>query len=257
MPLPIVAILLLSWNVQGLMQHAFYPVLLLVLVAASLGVPIPEDVPLIAAGVILAQQPGLATWTGTLLIALLGIMCGDVVLYILGGRWGPEVCQHRWVNWLITPARLERMTQRFNRYGMWMCFFGRFFMGVRAAMCITAGVTRLPFWRFVLADLAGALISIPLFVWLGFWFANMVPTLKAYVHVIQWGLLAVAVAILVGFITYRRRPPTRAAHDRSESQAPLVTVQPASPAEQVSPTKPRTQPGGRSEPETCTTRSLP
>ena len=58
----ILATLLLSWDVQGWMAHAFYPVLLLVLVAASLGVPIPEDVPLIAAGVILSQQPEAATW---------------------------------------------------------------------------------------------------------------------------------------------------------------------------------------------------
>lgn len=256
-PLPTVAILLLSWNVQGLMQHAFYPVLLLVLVAASLGVPIPEDVPLIAAGVILSQQPGLATWGGTLFVALVGIMCGDLVLYVLGSRWGPEVCQHRWVNWLITPGRLGRMTRRFNRYGMWMCFFGRFFMGVRAAMCITAGVTRLPLWRFVLADLAGALLSIPLFVWLGFWFASMAPVLKTYVHVIQWGLLAVAVAVLAGFATYRRRYPIGMAHQRPESRAPAATVQKAAPLEQVSPTKPGTQPGGiHHPPKTCTSGSL-
>jgi membrane protein DedA with SNARE-associated domain len=245
-----VAHLLLSWSVQGWMQHAFYPVLLLVLVTASLGVPIPEDVPLIAAGVILSRQPDVATWTGTLFIALVGIMCGDVVLYVLGGRWGPEACQHRWVNWLITPARLEAMTRRFNRYG-------RFFMGVRAAMCITAGVTRLPFWRFVVADLAGALISIPLFVWLGFWFASMVPMVQTYVHVIQWLLLAVAMAILVGFVVYRRRRPMQAVAPVEESQPRQVTTWATSAVEQVSPpgsTKPATK---RPTAETCTSQSTP
>jgi membrane protein DedA with SNARE-associated domain len=255
MGLSIIATLLLSWDVQSLMQQAFYPVLLLVLVAASLGVPIPEDVPLIAAGVILSQQPGLATWTGTLLIALLGIMCGDVVLYVLGGRWGSEVCQHRWVNWLITPIRLERMTQRFNRYGMWMCLFGRFFMGVRAATCITAGVTRLPFWRFVLADLAGALLSIPAFVWLGFWFAGMVPTLKSYVHLIQWALLAVAVIILAGFIAYRHHQRLGTAAAGREAQPSLVTAQQSSPVEQLSLMPPGTRSGERPTPETRTSKS--
>jgi membrane protein DedA with SNARE-associated domain len=254
MPLLIGAILLLSWDLQGLMQHAFYPVLLLVLLAASLGVPIPEDVPLIAAGVILSQQPGLATWTGTLFIALLGIMCGDVILYVLGGRWGPEVCQHRWVNWLITPARLERMTERFNRYGMWMCFFGRFFMGVRAAMCITAGVTRLPFWRFVLADLTAALLSIPLFVWLGYWFASVIPTLKTYVHLTQWVLLAIAVVILLGFVAYRRWRPGRAVAVGGEAGQSRIAVQQSSPVERISAAT-RQKPGKRSVPETCTSRS--
>jgi len=203
------AILLLSWDVQGWMQGAFYPVLLLILVAASLGVPIPEDVPLLAAGVILSQQPEGVTWFGTLAIALLGIMCGDVVLYVLGGVWGPDVYQHRWVRQLISPARLEKMTEKFNRYGMWMCFFGRFFMGLRAAMCITAGVTRFTFWKFLLADLAGALLSIPLFVWLGYWFASMIPKVKTYVHLVQWILLGLALAAFLGFLVYRRLRPMK------------------------------------------------
>ena len=239
MRLLIAATLLLSWDLAGWMQHAFYPVLLLVLVAASLGVPVPEDVPLMAAGVILSQQPEVATWAGTFSIALLGILCGDVVLFVLGKRWGPEVCQHRWVNWLITPARLQKMSEKFNRYGMWMCFFGRFFMGVRAAMCITAGVTRLPFWRFLLADTAGAVLSIPLFIWLGHWFAGMIPTLKTYVHLVQWGLLAITVIALVGFIVYRRcRPCKPAPSTRQPPPPPQVPAHQSSRLEEVSPTQP-------------------
>lgn len=249
MDLLIAAILPLAWDIQNWMQHAFYPVLVVVLVAASLGVPIPEDVPLVAAGVILAQQSEVATWTVTFIVALLGIMCGDVILYLLGSRWGPEVSQHRWVSWLITPTRLGTMTARFNRYGMWMCFFGRFFMGVRAAMCITAGVTRLPFWRFLLADLAGAVISIPLLIGLGYWFGNMVPTLENYVHVVQWGLLGLALVILVGFVAYRRHrlgkplPSTTAIPPQPfPLPAQQVVLQQHSSMEKASGVKPARQP---------------
>jgi membrane protein DedA with SNARE-associated domain len=248
MRLLILATLLLSWDVQGGMQHAFYPVLLLALLAASFGVPIPEDVPLIAAGVILSQQPEVATWLGTLSIALSGIMCGDVVLYVLGKRWGPEACQHRWVNWLITPARLEKMRAKFSRYGMWMCFFGRFFMGVRAAMCVTAGVTRLTFWRFLVADLMGAVISIPLFVWLGYWFANMIPTLEAYVHLFQWGMLALAVVIPVGWVVYRRYKPRRQTPEPPPRQ---LSAQQSSPTAKVAPAAPAQRPLKRAEAKTC------
>lgn len=227
MPVLLAVTLLLAWNVQDWMQHAFYPVLLLVLVATSLGVPVPEDVPLIAAGVILSQHPGVATWTGTLSIALLGVMCGDVVLYVLGGRWGPEVFEHRWVKRLITPERLEKMSCKFNRYGMWMCFFGRFFMGVRGAMCITAGVTRFPFWRFLLADVAGAVISIPLFVWLGYWFANVIPTLTAYIHVVRWGTLAGAVVILAGCLMYWRRRRRKSSTQTSQPLPDQTATQPS------------------------------
>ncbi len=205
MRLALLATLLISMSVQQWMLRAFYPVLLLLLVAASLGIPIPEDVPLIAAGVILAREPETATWGGTLLIALLGIMCGDVILYVLGKRWGPEVFSHRWVRRAITPKRFRRMTRLFNRYGMWMCFFARFFMGIRAAMCVTAGVTRLSFWRFLIADFAGALLSVPLFVWLGYWFANMIPTLKAYVHIVQLALVLLGLVACVVFFYRMKR----------------------------------------------------
>lgn len=192
-------------TVQGWMEQAFYPVLFLALVAASLGVPIPEDVPLIAAGVILNTRPGVASWEWTLVVALAGIMSGDVILYRLGQRWGPEVFRHRWVCWLITPRRLERTRARFQRYGMGMCFFGRFLMGVRAGMCLTAGVTRFPFWRFALADLSGALVSAPFFVWLGHWGARTLPLLEAYVSGIKWVLLGLALLVLVGLVAYQVR----------------------------------------------------
>lgn len=256
----ILATLAVSWSVQQWMQHAFYPVLLLVLVAASLGVPIPEDVPLIAAGVILSKQPEGVTWLGTLSLALLGVMCGDVILYVLGSRWGPEVFQHRWVQRLITPKRLRKTTIRFRRYGMWMCFFGRFLMGVRAAMCITAGITRFPFWRFILADLAGALFSIPMLVWLGYWFANTIPTLRAYVHVVQWGLLVAAAGVIAYFVLMHKRPrrrrsrpaPSAEESDDEPEQPASPTPEPISSATtEVSPTQPTDKPAARREPNTC------
>ena len=203
-------------GVQSLLEQAFYPALLLIFVIASLGVPIPEDIPLIAAGIILKTQPQIATWTGTLLISAVGIMSGDTILYSLGRRWGPDVFSHRSVRWLISPARLRLMARRFHRWGVWFCFFGRLVMGVRAAMCLTAGVTRFPFWKFFLADLAGACMSIPIFVGLGYGFAHMLPTLEKHVVGVRW-TIGIAAVVVVGAVViyewrhlrYRRRRKAR------------------------------------------------
>ena len=202
-------------GVQASMQQAFYPVLLGVLLLASLGVPIPEDVPLIAAGVLLNTHAGIATWPGTFLVALIGIMAGDLVLYQLGRHWGPDVVNHRYVRRLITPALFRRATDKFHRYGMWYCLIGRFIMGIRAGMCLTAGATGFPYWRFFLADGTGALLSIPAFVYLGYWFARMIPTLRLYLTGIE-GLLAIAVVAIfaaLGYAGYRRRRRRRDALD--------------------------------------------
>lgn len=198
-------------SVQNWMQHAFYPALLLILVIASLGIPIPEDIPLIAAGVLLRTHPGIASWQGTLSVALVGVMVGDLVLYNIGRRWGPGVVNHRSVSWMITRARFTRVSRQFRRRGAWFCFFGRFFVGVRAVMCMTAGATRFPYPRFFVADFAGALLSVPFFVALGYLFAGMIPTLRVYLGGVQAAMLAgLTVGIVIAVLAYRRRRRRRA-----------------------------------------------
>ncbi|MBN2445708.1 MAG: DedA family protein [Phycisphaerae bacterium] len=186
---------LVSW-----LETAFYPTLLGILIIASLGLPIPEDIPLIAAGVILSRHPGVATWPATLLVALVGIMSGDLILYMFGRLAGPSIVGHKGVRWLITPRRYAQTARAFKRHGMWACFFGRFFVGIRAMMCMTAGATRFPYWRFFIADCAGALLSIPLFVLLGYWFAGMIPVLRQYLVGVQGILLGVAILGAIGLV---------------------------------------------------------
>jgi len=213
-------------SVEGWMQQAFYPALLGILVIASLGIPIPEDIPLIAAGVLLNTHPGIGTWYGTFIVAMIGIMTGDLVLYSLGRRWGPDVVNHRSVRWMITPERFTRVARRFRVHGTWFCFFGRFFVGIRAVMCMTAGATRFPYWRFFIADFAGAALSIPLFVFLGYWFADMIPTLRRYLTSAQALLVGCAAGgLFIAFHVYRvrRRAPEKARQTpvRDTAQPPV------------------------------------
>jgi len=209
-------------HVEAWMEQAYYPVLLLILVVASLGVPIPEDIPLIVAGVLLKTQEahGTVTWYGTFIVALIGIMSGDLVLYTLGRRWGPDVVSHRSVRWLITPKRYARLSAEFQRHGTWMCFVGRFIVGVRAAMCMTAGATRFPYWRFFLADFCGALLSIPFFVVLGYLCADMIPKLLGDLRSAQTLLTAAAIGVVAALLlvyTVRKRRRARRIGARREA----------------------------------------
>jgi membrane protein DedA with SNARE-associated domain len=202
--------------IQVWLRQAFYPVLFASLVLASLGIPIPEDVPLIAAGVILKTHLGSAHvhWAQTIIVALIGVMAGDLILYLLGRRWGPDVVSHRSVRWLISPDRFQRATKRFHRHGTWFCFFGRFVMGLRAAMCLAAGATRFPYWRFCLADLCGAMLSVPFFIGLGYVFADMLPTLKVYLMGAKWTLVVIAAIVILIYYLRRRARKARLAAAR-------------------------------------------
>jgi len=224
-----VALAISQSTMQDWLETAFYPALLLVFIIASLGIPIPEDIPLIAAGVILKTSPHVASWPGALIVSLIGIMSGDVILYHLGKKWGRNVFEHRSVAWLITPRRLEIMTERFHRYGVWACFFGRFMVGVRAIMCLTAGVTRFPFWKFFVADFCGALLSVPFFIGLGYVFAHMLDSLKTYIAEVQTivgGLIALVIACVIWYEVrrFRKMREENAAAMQAEAAAAAATA---------------------------------
>lgn len=231
---------LFNWVMETL-EYSFYPVLLGVFVIASLGVPIPEDIPLIAAGILLKTRPDIAQWEWTILVSLAGIMSGDVILYSLGRKWGRDVFAHRSVSWLITPQRMEMMTARFHDWGVWACFFGRFMMGVRAIMCLTAGVTRFPFWKFFLADFAGALLSAPFFIVIGYVFAGMLDQLEAYIADAKIIILVVSVVGVLGIVWYEIRKMRRQRKADLAAAAAGTTTEAAE-----SPVPPR--PAGHAEP---------
>ena len=217
---------------QGMLENAFYPALLLIFIIASLGVPIPEDIPLILAGVILKTHPHIAAPIPAFLVSMVGIMTGDIILYSLGRRWGRDVFAHRTVAWLITPRRLDMMTERFHKYGTWACFFGRFMMGVRAIMCLTAGVTRFPFYKFFLADFAGALLSVPFFILLGYLFADMLDKLKVYLagaQVILGVVIGAVIAIVIWYEVrrYRKMRAQNMADRAAETAGPPPETPPA------------------------------
>lgn len=247
-------------TVQNLLENYFYLGLLGVLVVASLGIPIPEDIPLIAAGVILKLHPESATWIGAFATAMVGIMSGDLVLYTVGRWWGKDVVNHSSVNWIITPARFTRACDSFRRWGVWFVFFGRFVMGVRAVMCLTAGATRYPYWRFFLADFAGAVICVPLFIGLGYVFAEHLRSLYQWLAEIQGALIGVVVLLVAGFLIYEYRRFTgerkadALAAEAAQASTPEVTasaeatiVRPTDavrPADSVGPIAKNLRPGG-------------
>lgn len=208
-----------SADVMQWLEQAYYPALFLVFVIAALGAPIPEDVPLLAAGFLLRTHPHIATWTGTFAVALAGVAVGDTVLYLLGYRFGRGVVRLRWIRWLATPQRIHKMTESFHRWGVLMCIGGRLVVGIRAVMCMTAGMTRFPYWKFMLADLAGALVSVPLFVCLGYGFAHFLPQLQKYVAGFQVFAIAAVVILIAWLVVYEWRKIARKREALAERKA--------------------------------------
>lgn len=192
--------------------------LFLVLVGCGLGIPMPEDIVLIAAGICAAHlgQP----WLVTTAIMYGGVMIGDSIIFALGRHFGPRLLTMPWLLKLFPAEKQERARARFVRHGRKGLFIARFLPGIRAPFFCTAGAMHVPYLRFVFYDGLAALVSVPVFVFLGHWiglrFAENVDALReAVANTHAWTLVATAVLVLilviVLFVAWRRRQRARTA----------------------------------------------
>jgi membrane protein DedA with SNARE-associated domain len=195
---------------QELLARFTYPGLLATLLLGSLGLPIPEEVPIVAAGVL--SHEGLARWWLALPVCFLGVLSGDVVLYWTGRRWGERVLGWRAVAWVLTPPRAARLTAAYREHAMKTVAVARHVAGLRAAAFLTAGIARVPFWKFMLADAGAALVSVPAAFGLAYFFTHQIGAILADVHRVErWlalaALVALAGALVVHVVRWNRRVP--------------------------------------------------
>lgn len=197
---------LLERLVEFFADHGYIAVLLALLVC-GLGVPIPEDVTLVAGGIIAGL--GYANVHAMFGVTMAGVLIGDVAMFLLGRHFGVRILGWRLVAWLLTPERYAAAQRKFERYGNRMLFTARFLPGMRTAVFVSAGLThRVSIMRFIALDGLAALISVPIWVYLGYFGADNHEWLVKWLHRGQAGLwvaLAVLVAMLAWIYLKRRR----------------------------------------------------
>ncbi|MDE1892811.1 MAG: DedA family protein [Pseudomonadota bacterium] len=185
-----------------------YVAVFVALMICGAGLPLPEDITLVAGGVIAGL--GYANVHVMFALAMFGVLLGDAGIFLLGHHYGARMLQWRFVARVLPPARYARVQDKFHRYGNRMLFIARFLPGMRTTVYLTAGMThRVSFPRFLLLDGAAALISVPFWVYLGYFGADNHTWLMTWMHRGQaslWVLVGVVLLIvLLSWWRHRRR----------------------------------------------------
>ncbi len=176
-----------------------------VLFLGGLGAPIPEELPVLAAGAL--AHEGYMRWWVALPTCFLGVLAGDAVLYWVGHHWGERILDWAIVRRVLTPAREHALLEAYRRHAAKTVFTARHVMGLRAAAFLTAGIARVPFWKFILADGAAAAIGVPSGFLLAYFFTDQLSAILHDVHRVErWLTLLglVALATWIAVLAWRR-----------------------------------------------------
>lgn len=181
--------------------------IVMVLIICGLGLPLPEEIPLFAAGYL--AHRGSVSLGEAILLPTLAIIVGDSMIFTLGFHYGHQIFKMKIVERFITPEMLKKVNHYFHKYGNRVVFVARFLAGARAPVFLMAGVLKMPYRRFVILDGMAALISAPLIVWITYHFFNYFDgetgkVLKVVRNTEKWLLIGVMSAVLiVSVLIYR------------------------------------------------------
>lgn len=183
-----------------------YVLVFMVLLACGLGVPLPEDIALITGGYLVHQGGADLAWM--MVVSFVGILAGDSMIFLLGRHFGDTLVRRWPFKRIVTPEKRTRVEGLFARYGERIVMAARFMPGVRAVTYFCAGTAGMRYLHFAFFDGLAALVSAPVFVFVGYYFGSNIEQVIAWLRTGQqavFGTLLLAAAAYGGWWYYRRR----------------------------------------------------
>ena len=191
-----------------------YISLFFLLLGGAVGLPIPEDLPLILAGILLQAEKVKALYVFP--ICYVGVVLGDLIVYFVGRRFGVALFNTRWFKNRVSPSRVKYMRLRLEKRSIVTIFVARHLFYFRTVTFLTCGAVRMSLRTFLLADLAAAMISLPLMLGLGYIAAEHYETVLGWFERARSASLVVlAITCLAGLLYYFRRRRQKAEQARS------------------------------------------
>lgn len=238
-----------------------YWAVFVILIACGFGLPIPEDITLVSGGVI--SGLGLTNPHWMLAVGLAGVLVGDSTMFLLGRIFGYRIQRIKTFRKILSPRRFSSIQRKFKKYGLGLLFVARFLPGLRSPIFLVAGMSRrISYWTFIAMDGFAALISVPIWVYLGFFFADNLDLLMEYVGDVQrviYLILGVIVLIVLGIYLKKRLHAKMNQHFAEEDTSSTETLAAAksltAPAAQTAATKspapaPEPAPAAKSDADT-------
>jgi membrane protein DedA with SNARE-associated domain len=210
-------------DIEMWLSHApallVYGTVALLIGLESMGVPLPGEATLISAA--LLASAGVVDPFGVAAAGIGGAVVGDSLGYLIGRRGGRSLLTklgNRFPRH-FGPAKIATAEQVFSHSAIWAVFFGRFIVVLRILAGPLAGTLRMPYKRFLAANVAGGV------VWAGGMTALMYGLGSAgrvWFHEYSWVIFVVGLGLgmtmtaIAGLVARRRLMAASAAQPARE-----------------------------------------
>ena len=146
-------------NLQSLISTYGYLAVGVIVGLESMGLPLPGETVLVVASLYASRQHGLSI-EGIIAAAAVGGIVGDNVAYLVGREFGYRLLLRygRFIG--LSDARIKLGQYLFKRHGGKVVFFGRFIAILRILAAFLAGVNRMDWRPFLLANAAVVLFLV-------------------------------------------------------------------------------------------------
>ena len=182
------------------LEQSTYAAALVLLLAAGVGVPIPEDIPILLSGYL--SRRGIMRFEIALPVCFAGVILGDACLFMLARHGSQSLRRHPLLARLATDERRARARDLIHRRGVGAVVIARHVAGLRVAVFAAAGAAGMGFGRFIFWDAFSACFSVPVMFTLGYLFADRLDVLVQHVHQVQHWALAIALLIAIVALVY-------------------------------------------------------
>ena len=158
----------------------------------------------ILAGV--AAHLGLLELQWVMLSALAGSFGGDQLWFYIGRRWGPQIIARR-PSW---REGAEKVYKHLHKHQYWLILTFRFYYGFRNVTPFVLGSSGIPWLRFFMLNLIGAIVWAFTFAYAGYLFGEafklFIDDYHNYALYVLGGLVLLGIAVwLVTLVRHRRR----------------------------------------------------
>ena len=189
-------------NIDHLLHTYGYAAVFLLVGAESLGIPLPGETILIAAGVYAGSTHKLSAWA-IFVVAATAAIIGDNIGFWIGDKGGYRLIHRYGHHVRVDESKIKIGRLVFDRHGGKVVFFGRFVSVLRTYAAFLAGTLKMHWRRFLPYNAAGGIVWAAIYTFIPYQVGSAINRVSSTVAIVA-GVVA-AVIIVASVVMVRRK----------------------------------------------------